>query len=396
MFEMQFYLVASLLVNAILFFLANVFWRRKQQACSDANLAKEKNTELQLQLKATQTELQAERRILEWQSNAQVQLSEQFEALSHKVLAQTQQRQQRGVQQLLQPLERQVSDFRQRLEVLQNQHTGQQAELREHLHQLQKMHNSMHQDAIELTRALKGESATQGAWGEMILEKLLENSGLQKEREYRVQPNYHEEGRNQRPDAVVYLPGQRDIIIDSKVSLLAYEQYVNAANATERQKAIRAHIASVRQHIKDLSGKAYHQIKQIHSVDAVLLFIPIEGAYAAAIQHQPSLYEEAFKQNIILSSPSSLMLALKTVHYLWRSEQQNKNTMEIASRGGKICDQIALVNEALLDLGNRLKQAERAWTLTRTRMTEGQGSLLRQAQQLQELGAITKKSIPKN
>lgn len=393
---MQLYLVVSLVANVVLFLLASVFWRSKQQARFSADLAKEQSAELQLQLQATQTELRAERRILEWQKNAQGQLSEQFEALSHKVLAQTQQRQQHGVQQLLQPLERQVSDFRQRLEVLQNQHTGQQAELREHLHQLQKMHNSMHQDAIELTRALKGESATQGAWGEMILEKLLENSGLQKEREYRVQPSYHQEGRNQRPDAVVYLPGQRDVIIDSKVSLVAYERYVNASDPTERQRAIRAHIASLRQHIKDLSGKAYHQIKQIHSVDAVLLFIPIEGAYAAAIQQQPNLYEEAFQQNIILTSPSSLMLALKTVHYLWRSEQQDKNTMEIAARGGRICDQIILVNEALLDLGNRLKQADKAWRLTRARMTEGQGNLLRQAQQLQELGAATKKSIPEN
>jgi DNA recombination protein RmuC len=250
-------------------------------------------------------------------------------------------------------------------------------------------------DAINLTRALKGDNKQQGNWGELILERILQESGLRQGHEYHTQSQHHNEhGKAFRPDVIVHLPDNKDIIVDSKVSLTAYERYFNSDCDTERQLALNEHINSIKQHIKDLGSKDYHQLKGLRSLDYVLLFIPIEPAFLLAIEHQPDLITTAMNNNIMLVSPTNLLVALRTIHNLWRYDQQNKNSQLIAHKAAKLYDKLRLFSEDLLGVGHSLNKASQSYELAVKKLSSGKGNLISQVESFRELGVDVKKPLP--
>ncbi|MCG8391485.1 MAG: DNA recombination protein RmuC [Pseudomonadales bacterium] len=327
------------------------------------------------------------------------QLKQEFENLSAKIFEQRgkqlQEQQQQGLDGLLKPFREQLSDFRRRVDQIHSDETRAQASLIEQLGQLKSLNQQMHEDARNLTDALKGQVKTQGNWGEMILERVLESSGLTRGREYETQVTLKDEsGQRRLPDAIVHLPENKDVVIDAKVSLVAYERLASASTQEEREQALREHLVSLRSHIKGLDIKDYSGLEGIRSLDFVLLFIPIEGAFMAAMEQDSSLYTDAFARNIVLVSPTTLLVTLRTIQNIWRYEYQNRNALDIADRAGKICDQVSLIDESLGDLGDKLGKAHDAWDLTHKRLTQGKGNLLRQAHQLKDLGAKARRSLP--
>jgi len=266
--------------------------------------------------------------------------------------------------------------------------------------QIDELHKHAQQighDAVSLAKALKGESKTQGDWGEMILERLLEDAGLIKGSEYIVQSGYRDtEGKLQKPDVILKLPEGRALIIDSKVSLKHYQDYVNSDDEAERGRLLNQHVASLRSHFKGLAGKRYQDLEDIESVDFVFMFIPIEPAYLLALRSDPQLFEDAFGQSVTLVSHTTLMPMLKTVESLWRNEKQNKNAREIAQQAGSMLDKFAGVVEALDELGGFIDKSQQAYERTRNRLSEGRGNLLGRAKKLKELGATPSKALPES
>ena len=327
------------------------------------------------------------------------QLKQEFENLSARIFEQRgkqlQEQQQQGLDGMLKPFREQLADFRRRVDQIHSDETRAQASLIEQLSQLRSLNQQMHEDARNLTDALKGQVKTQGNWGEMILERVLESSGLTRGREYETQVTLKDDsGQRRLPDAIVHLPENKDVVIDAKVSLVAYERLSSASTSEEREQALRDHLMSLRSHIKGLDIKDYSGLEGIRSLDFVLLFIPIEGAFMVAMEQDSSLYTDAFARNIVLVSPTTLLVTLRTIQNIWRYEYQNRNALDIADRAGKICDQVSLVTESLDDVGDKLAKATSSWEQTRKRLTTGNGNLLRQAHQLKDLGAKARRSLP--
>jgi len=327
------------------------------------------------------------------------QLKQEFENLSARIFEQRgkqlQEQQQQGLDGMLKPFREQLADFRRRVDQIHSDETRAQASLIEQLGQLRSLNQQMHEDARNLTDALKGQVKTQGNWGEMILERVLESSGLTRGREYETQVTLKDDsGQRRLPDAIVHLPENKDVVIDAKVSLVAYERLSSASTSEEREQALRDHLMSLRSHIKGLDIKDYSGLEGIRSLDFVLLFIPIEGAFMVAMEQDSSLYTDAFARNIVLVSPTTLLVTLRTIQNIWRYEYQNRNALDIADRAGKICDQVSRVTESLEDVGDKLAKATSSWELTRKRLTSGNGNLLRQAHQLKDLGAKARRSLP--
>ena len=326
------------------------------------------------------------------------QLKQEFENLSGKVLEQRgkqlQEQHQQGLDGMLKPFREQLADFRRRVDQIHSDETRAQASLIEQLGHLKSLNQQMHEDARNLTDALKGQSKTQGNWGEMILERVLESSGLTRGREYETQVTLKDEsGQRRLPDAIVHLPENKDVVIDAKVSLVAYERLSSASTAEEREQALRDHLASLRSHIKGLDAKDYSGLEGIRSLDFVLLFIPIEGAFMVAMEQDHRLYSDAFSRNIVLVSPTTLLVTLRTIQNIWRYEYQNQNALDIADRAGKICDQVSLIGDSMDDLGDKIGKAQSAWDTTFKRLSSGRGNLYRQAQQLKELGAKARRAL---
>ena len=268
-------------------------------------------------------------------------------------------------------------------------------ELRTEVKQLAELNQSMQAEAQELTQALKGSSKVQGDWGEMILERLLENSGLRKSVEYHVQESTTlEDGRRLRPDVVVDLPDDKKVIIDSKVSLTAYERYVNADDDAERTTQAKAHVLSLRNHVRDLARKPYTDVHGVDGLDFILLFIPIETAFSMAIERDPDLFHEAYERHIIVVTPSTLLATLKTIASIWKNEYRNRNVMEIADRGGRLYEKFVDFVDAMEGIGKRLRQTGDEYETAMNRLTSGRGALTRQAEMLRELGAKASKRLP--
>ncbi len=251
------------------------------------------------------------------------------------------------------------------------------------------------EDAINLTNALKGQSKTRGSWGEMILERVLEESGLHKGREYEVQVMYaSDEGQRRHPDVIVHLPEGKDIVIDSKVSLTAYEKYCSADTDEKREKRLKEHLISIRTHIKDLSEKRYEELEGITTLDFVLMFLPIEGAFWTAIESEQGLFNEAFNKNIMLVSPSTLLATLRIINNIWRYEDQNKNAMIIAKKAGDLYGKFVGFVEALEDVGQKIGKAQESYKTARDRLSKGKGNLVRRTEELKQLGVKAQKELP--
>src|SRR5690606_28427411 len=295
---------------------------------------------------------------------------------------------------MLKPLGEKIVEFEKRVDQTHKESIEKNASLFNELKNLKELNLQMSEDARNLTRALKGDTKTQGAWGEFILESILEKSGLEKGREYLVQESYTtSEGRRQQPDVVLHLPDQRHIIIDSKVSLTAYDGYVNAETDEERSSYVKAHMQSIRQHMRILADKNYQQNYSENGLDFVIMFIPLEPAYLLAIQSDRNLYEEAFEKRIVFVSPTLLLPSLQLIKSVWRQEYQNRHVIEIARRAGDLYDKFKGFTDDLLTLGRHLDSSKRFYEESMKKLTTGSGNLVSRVENLKKLGAKTSKTI---
>ncbi|WP_225892939.1 MULTISPECIES: DNA recombination protein RmuC [unclassified Methylomonas] len=333
--------------------------------------------------------------------DAENQLKTQFENLAHKIFEergkQFTEHNKVSIESLVAPLKQQLGEFKSRVESVYDNETKDRISLREEIVSLRRDTAKMNQEALNLTRALKGDHKTQGNWGEMILEKVLEQSGLRKGIEYETQGAFRDEGnRVFKPDVIVRLPENKDVIIDSKVSLLAYERYCSAEDDNQRIEALKQHTEAVRNHIKGLSNKDYSSLKGLRSLDFVLLFMPIEAAFMAAFQADEKLFNDAFEHKIVVVTPTTLLATLRTVQNIWRYEQQNENARLIADKAGSLYDKIRGFVEDIEKLGNQLSTVQKTYEGIVNKLSSGSGNLLRQASALEELGVKVKKKLPKS
>lgn len=305
------------------------------------------------------------------------------------------QQNQENLKNILDPLREKITDFRKRVDEIHATDTKSYSELTTHLKNLQDLNKRMSEEAENLTKALKGDTKVMGSWGEFVLESILEKSGLVKDDHYTVQESFTDEsGKRLRPDVIIKLPDKKSIIIDSKVSLVAYEKYSSAETETEREKAIKEHIVSIRGHIKGLSAKDYQNLEELNPPDFVLMFIPIEPAFSLAVQKDPTVFNEAFDRNIVIVSPSTLLATLRTIENIWRRENQNKNAIEIARQSGALYDKFVGFIEDLNDIGKRLEQSQESYRKAVNKLYDGQGNIVRRIESIKELGAKASKSLP--
>ncbi|WP_445367479.1 DNA recombination protein RmuC [Methylomonas sp. BW4-1] len=333
--------------------------------------------------------------------DAENQLKTQFENLAHKIFEergkQFTEHNKVSIESLVAPLKQQLGEFKSRVESVYDNETKDRISLREEIVSLRRDTAKMNQEALNLTRALKGDHKIQGNWGEMILEKVLEQSGLRKGIEYETQGAFRDEdNRVFKPDVIVRLPENKDVIIDSKVSLVAYERYCSAEDDTQRIEALKQHTEAVRNHIKGLSNKDYSSLKGLRSLDFVLLFMPIEAAFMAAFQADEKLFNDAFEHKIVVVTPTTLLATLRTVQNIWRYEQQNENARLIADKAGSLYDKIRGFVEDIEKLGNQLSTIQKTYDGIVNKLSSGSGNLLRQASAFEELGVKVKKKLPKS
>lgn len=300
------------------------------------------------------------------------------------------------LEEILKPLGEKIRDFEKKVEDTYDKESKQRFSLEKEIKNLADLNQQISKEASNLTSALKGQSKTQGNWGETILETILEKSGLSRDREYFVQQSFtNEHGRRLQPDVVVAYPGERSLVIDSKVSLLAYERFASAETKEEQDRAISEHLISVRQHITELSGKNYQDLYQLKTVDFVILFMPVEPAYLVAMQAQGDLWSWAYERRILLISPTNLIAALRMIANLWRVEYQNKNAIEIARQSADLLDKFVGFAEDLEDVGRKLDSVKLSYDASMNKLVSGKGNLIRRTEKIKELGAKPTKDLPK-
>jgi len=330
--------------------------------------------------------------------DAKQALSDQFKALANEILEEKSKRfteqNQTNLGALLDPLKSRINEFQAKIEDTYVKEGKDRTALGEQVRQLMELNQHLSEDAKNLTRALRGSSKAQGSWGELVLERVLEGSGLRKGEEYVVQSSHtREDGTRALPDVVIHLPEGRSLVIDSKVSLVAYEEFAVTENELERTAAGRRHMESIKGHIKGLSGKNYQALYSLNSLDFVLLFVPIEPAFMLAVASDRDLFMDAWNRNVLLVSPSTLLFVVRTVAHLWRQEAQSRNAQEIAKRGAELYDKFVGFVEDMNSLGNRLKQAQGEYDEAYGKLTSGRGNLVGQAQKLRQLGVKPSKSL---
>ena len=364
---------------------------------TERRLSTEKNrsTELQTRLEEKTKSAEEQLNILEQAKKA---LALEFQNVGQKIFEEktekfTQQNK-TNIEALLNPLRDQMSTFKKKVDDVYDKETKDRVALSQQVKQLKELNQQMSQDAVNLTQALRGESKTRGNWGEIILGTVLERSGLQEGREYKTQEALtNEEGGRLQPDVVIHLPERKDIVIDSKVSLIAYDKFSNSEDENERTAALQQHIASVKTHVKDLAGKNYQELKELNTLGYVLMFIPIEPAFLLAVGEDPELFNYAASRNIFIVSPSNLLVTLKTIHAMWQYAYQNENAVEIAQRAGQMYDKFVGFVESFELVGNRLDQASDSWARAHNQLVSGKGNLVKRADDLKQMGVTSKKEL---
>lgn len=371
---------------------------REAQARADAELLALTGRHAALEA-AQRAEAAAATEKLALLSQAEDHLRDAFRSLAQGILEDRERnlREQGALQlgSIVEPLREQLREFRAAITQAQANEAQARGMLVQELGELRNLNQRIGEEALNLTRALKGDVRVQGAWGELVLERVLEAAGLAAGREYTTQASFGTEAGRQRPDVLVHLPDGRALVIDAKVSLLGWERHVAAAEEGERQAALAEHIASLRRHVEGLSARRYEGIAELRTLDFVLLFVPIEAAFVAAVRADPELQSAALARNVSLASPSTLLATLRTVAHLWQEERRNRNALEIARRAAQLHDNFALLAEELEAVGTQLDRAREAQASALRRLTRGgKGSILLQVQSLAELGAPARKELP--
>jgi len=363
-------------------------------------LATLKTSNAQLSTKM-EGEQQHHQKQLEDLEAARKKMVEEFENIANRVIDEKGKRfdetNRKGMDEILKPVREQLKDFRSRVDEIHHNDVKERAGLKEHLVQLQQLNQEMNREAKNLTRALKGDKKAQGNWGELVLERVLEQSGLRKGIEYETQGSYRDsENRLLRPDVVVHLPEGKDIVVDSKVSLVDYNRYVEAEDEAEQEKALAELVKSVRNHITGLSSKDYSDLKGVRSLDFVLMFMPIETAFVAAFQSDEKLFSDAFEKKIIVVTPTTLLATLRTIENIWRYERQNQNAIKIADKASAVYDKLRGFIEDFEKIGNQLTTVQGSYDSAMHKLTSGRGNLIKQAGDFVELGVKVKKELPKS
>lgn len=380
--------------------------KRLNQEKDNLTLSKTELTQHQQELTAKVAELtmqlEAERVFsgekIELLNDAKVQLTDQFKALANDILEEKSKRfteqNQTNIEQVLSPLKIKLHEFQGKIEEVYIQEGKDRSALAEQVKNLMSLNKQLSQDAHNLTSALKGQSKTQGNWGEFILERVLENSGLTKGEHYVTQASHNrEDGTRAQPDVIINLPESRHLVIDAKMSIIAYNDYANSDNDLMKDAALKRHIDSVRAHIKGLSSKNYQELYQLKSLDFVIMFVPVEPAFMLAIAQDSNLWQDAWAKNVLLVSPSTLLFVVRTVAHLWRQEQQTHNAQDIAKRGAELYDKLVGFVDDFEKIGDRLKQTQKSYDDAFGKFTSGRGNVIRQAEMLKDMGVKLTKSL---
>ena len=323
----------------------------------------------------------------------------QFENLANKILEEktlkfTEQNQQ-NLKNILNPLQEKITDFEKKVENTHKESIDYHAALRQQILGLKEMNLQMSKETLNLTKALKGDSKIQGNWGELVLERVLEKSGLEKGREYEIQKSFTtEEGNRVQPDVIINLPDGKKMIVDSKVSLTAYEKYINEEDDEQKSSFLKEHVNSLKRHVEQLGSKNYQHLYQMESPDFVLLFIPIEPAFAIALNEDTQLYNKAFEKNIVIVTPSTLLATLRTIDSMWTNQKQQENAYEIARQAGALYDKFDGFVTDLVKIGKKMDEAKTEYEGAMNKLVDGKGNLITSVQKLKIMGAKAKKSLP--
>lgn len=420
------YLISGLIIGGtLLYFISNTRFMKKQLGLESENkmlrsgelFLKEKLDELNRQLATRENQILELTSQLSGKSSDLSHLTDrlneqkqdveklqdkfriEFKNLANEILEEKSQKftqqNRTNIDEILKPLGEKIKDFERKVEDTYDKESKLRFSLKEEIKRLEELNQQVSRDTINLTKALKGDSKAQGNWGEVVLESILEKSGLVKDREYFVQASFAtEDGKRVQPDVIVTYPGKRNVVIDSKVSLTAYERYTSLEADDLREKAYKEHIISLKSHINELSSKNYQDLYQLNSLDFIMMFLPLEPAYLLAVQREPELWNYAYDKRILLISPTNLIAALKMVESLWRQEYQGQNVKEIARQSGDLYDKFVGLVEDLIDVGNKLKATQKSYEGSMNKLHSGKGNLLNRVENIKKLGAKTTKVMP--
>ena len=412
---MQFdlYLLLSIFLIVVLVVVLYIYFKLKEQLYQEqtkyqqlhqelAALTQEKS-DLELRYAVLNTryedEIRSSKEKLETLQNAKNELSREFSNLSNKIYEEKTKQfsvtSKEQLELLLKPFREQISNFskesREQFESeLKDRHL-----LKDELMRLKQMNEQLASEALNLTNALKGENKTQGNWGEIVLENILEQSGLREGVEYELQATLKsDEGKTYRPDVVIHMPQNRDIIIDSKVSLTAYERFVNEEDPQEKTRALKEHIASISSHIKGLSEKRYEKLEGVNTLDFVLLFMPIEGAFLLALEQDGEFFKRAYESNILVVSPSTLLVTLRTIEHIWRTQRQEEHAKKIATEAEAMYDKLVGFVEEMQNIATHIQRTQDAYDKAMNRLSTGRGNVIKRAENMKALGLKPKKKLP--
>ncbi len=384
--------------NNILIETSNELRKNLQSTQSEKEELLAQNAALSTELKNLQSKLDENQKDVE---KIQEKFTKEFENLANKILDEksnkfTEQNRE-NIKNILNPLQEKIKIFEDKVDKTHKESIDYHAALRQQILGLKELNLQMSKEAINLTKALKGDSKAQGNWGELVLERVLEKSGLEKDREYFVQQSFTDsEGKRALPDVVIHLPDNKKMIVDSKVSLTAYEQYINNDIEAEKEQLLKEHVNSLKRHVVQLSEKKYEDLYEIESPDFVLLFVPIEPAFALALKQDTHIYNQAFEKNIVIVTPATLLATLRTIDTMWNNEKQQKNAIEIARQAGALYDKFNGLLTDLIGIGKKIDASKSDYNAAMNKLVEGKGNLITSVEKLKKMGAKAKKALPEN
>lgn len=414
--------ISVIVIFIILFCLIIFLWVKNQSSAKDLSILNERKERLEAELRIAQESNQKNidllqdlkidiatlesqhsflQEQLEQSRNDKEAASKQFQFIANKILdeksAKMEHDHNRSIREMLDPLKERIQNFESKIDQNSKEDIARHSSLKEQIKSLALLNERMTIETTNLTKALKGDNKVQGNWGELILENVLQKSGLEKDREYFIQQSFTDaNGKRLMPDMLIKTPDQKVYVIDSKVSLKAYEQYVNADDLDVERASLRAHALSIRSHVDGLASKRYHEIYQIESPDFVLMFIPIETAFAATVKMDSSIYQYAFDKHVVIVTPSTLLATLKTIETMWRNNKQQKYALDIAVQAGRMYDKFHAFTEDMIKIENRLNQLRSSYDDAMNKLTIGKGNLVQRAEKIKELGAKANKKLGKN